>query len=113
MSNGVNISGSSFNINGSRNIKIGNSISSNSDVEALVREIIEKTKSLSTSRKLSHHDSESLEKSILQLEKCMSCNSLSGRLAQESLKTIRNVAEGMTGSVIATWLLSSIAKVVF
>ena len=112
MSNKIEISNSNITITNSSNIKFGNLRSSNQELEVLVREIIDKTKSLSVSEKLSNNDSKKLSKSVTRLEKCVSSNSLSNRVALESLKTIRNVAEGITGSAIATWLIPAITKIV-
>ena len=109
MENKVSIHRMNLNINKSFSVDIGNILVNQPNTQE-IGEIIDKANKLSSSGLVPEEEKQRLNKSIQSLENASQNNSLSNKTIQEALKTIRNVAEGIAGSTLATGLLNIIGN---
>lgn len=116
MENKVSIHGSHFNVNNSSGTNIGNISASQSHsskfYSQIIDEIIDQAKKLSSSKDIVDEEKYLLDQNIKSIEKFSQKHPVPNKIVQESLKTIRNVAEGITGSTLATGLLHLIGNII-
>ena len=110
MGNKVNISNSRFSISNSSNVNIGVIKTERKETFEMLQKILHNAKSLSSEKCLGKNKKVSLVQNIRQLENYLDSDDTSISAISESLKSIRNIAEGTIGSTISTWLISTIGK---